>query len=516
MTPIKKNTGILVIDFGSQYVQLIARRIRENDVFSVVEPHTITLERVREINPSGIILSGGPSSVYGKNPPFLDKRVLDLGIPVLGICYGMQFISIAKGGKVSRGSHREYGKASVRFKNTSILFNGMSRESVTWMSHGDKITTLPDGFSWIAKSDNTPCAAFQNTRTLTYGVQFHPEVVHTVDGAKLIKNFLFRICDCKRTWTAKTFIDSKIDEIRKEVGKSNVILGLSGGVDSSVCAVLLNRAIGKKLHCIFVDNGLLRNGEREKVENIFKKNVKLDLTVVDAEKLFLKKLKNVRDPERKRKIIGKTFIDVFDLSAKKIKNAGFLAQGTLYPDVIESQSFYGGPSKTIKSHHNVGGLPEKMGMRLVEPLRELFKDEARRVGRELGLPDDMVDRQPFPGPGLAVRIVGEVTKKRLSILRNADSVIMDVAKRGIYQKTWQIFGVYLPVQSVGVMGDDRTYEDAVALRAVTSTDGMTADWAKIPYETLSEISNRIINEVNGINRVVFDITSKPPGTIEWE
>ena len=517
MASSNQRNGILVIDFGSQYVQLIARRIRENGVFSVVEPHGVSLKRVREINPAGIILSGGPSSVYDKKSSFLNPRLLEEGVPVLGICYGMQSIAVSSGGKVSRGSRREYGRATVKFSTSGLLFKGMSSSSDTWMSHGDKIMTLPKGFVSIAKSKNTSCAAFQNKSKKIYGVQFHPEVVHTPEGGKIIKNFLFGICGCKRTWTTKAFIESKIEVIRKQVGDNEVILGLSGGVDSSVCAVLLKKAIGKRLHCIFVDNGLLRKGERDRVERIFRKNVKLDLKVVDAEKLFLKELKGVRDPEKKRKIIGGTFIKVFDAAAKKIKNAKFLSQGTLYPDVIESESFYGGPSKTIKSHHNVGGLPAKMGLRLVEPLRDLFKDEVRKVGSELGLPDDMVNRQPFPGPGLAVRIVGDITPGRLRVLREADYIIMDIAKkRGIYKKTWQIFGVFLPVRSVGVMGDARTYEDAIAIRAVTSTDGMTADWAKIPYDVLSEMSNRIINEVDGVNRVVFDITSKPPGTIEWE
>jgi GMP synthase (glutamine-hydrolysing) len=517
MATEKNKKGILVIDFGSQYVQLIARRVRENGVFSSVEPHTVSLKKIREIDPAGIILSGGPSSVYDKRPPVINPSILGEGIPIMGICYGMQALAKAEGGKVSRGTRREYGEAIVRFDLSSELFRGMCPKSVTWMSHGDRITSLPKGFVGIAGSANTSCAAFQNSEKRIYAVQFHPEVAHTTEGGTLLKNFIFGICGCKRSWTAKAFIRSKIEAIRSEVKKDKVILGLSGGVDSSVCAMILNEAIGRNLRCIFVDNGLLRKGEREKVEHIFRKNIKLDLTVIDAKELFLKKLKGVRDPEKKRKIIGVTFIEVFEQAAKKIKNAKFLAQGTLYPDVIESRSFYGGPSKTIKSHHNVGGLPEKMGLALVEPLRELFKDEARKVGTELGLPSELVNRQPFPGPGLAVRIVGQVTPKRLEALRNADKVIMDIAKkRGIYGKTWQIFGVYLPVQSVGVMGDNRTYEDAIALRAVTSVDGMTADWAKIPYRVLSEISNRIINEVEGINRVVFDITSKPPGTIEWE
>jgi GMP synthase (glutamine-hydrolysing) len=509
--------GILVIDFGSQYVQLIARRIRENRVHSVVAPPTITIDQIKKINPCGIIFSGGPSSVYDKGAPAFDERVFDLGIPVFGICYGMQLIGKLMGGHIRKSGKREYGHTVVRFSGDSDLFDGTDPESVTWMSHRDKVEKLPEGFVAIANSENTACAAFSHPGKKVYGVQFHPEVVHTVNGAKILENFLFGICDCKRTWTMKSFIEKKINNIKEQVGASDVILGLSGGVDSTVCAVLLHKALGKKLHCIFVDNGLLRKGEREKVEMLFKKNIKLDLRVVDAEKRFLKALEGASDPEKKRKIIGKTFIRVFEESAKKIKNAKFLAQGTLYPDVIESQTFFGGPSKTIKSHHNVGGLPKKMGLKLVEPLRDLFKDEVRKVGRELGLPKEATDRQPFPGPGLAVRVMGEVTKQRLDILREADWVIIDIAKkRNIYYNTWQIFGVFLPVKSVGVMGDDRTYEDTIAIRAVTSVDGMTADWAKIPYDVLGEMSNKIINEVEGVNRVVFDISSKPPSTIEWE
>ena len=513
----KISENVLVIDFGSQYVQLIARRIREHHVHSVVASPKISLKKIKEMNPRGIIFSGGPSSVYDKGAPTFDKRILDLGIPVLGICYGMQLVGKLAGGKITKSGKREYGNTQVKFDRRNPLFKGINPSSVTWMSHRDKVSRLPKGFAPIAKSENTSCAAFSNKEKTIFGVQFHPEVVHTVGGDKILKNFLFDICQCKRTWTMKAFIDGKIDAIREQVGKDDVILGLSGGVDSTVCAVLLHKALGKKLHCIFVDNGLLRKGERDRVEKLFKKNIKLDLIVIDAEKRFLKALKGVTDPEKKRKIIGTTFIRVFEDSAKKIKNANFLAQGTLYPDVIESQTFFGGPSKTIKSHHNVGGLPKKMGLKLVEPLRDLFKDEVRIVGSELGLAKEVTGRQPFPGPGLAVRIMGEITKPRIDILQEADWVIIDVAKkRNIYNKTWQIFGVFLPIQSVGVMGDDRTYENTIAVRAVTSVDGMTADWAKIPYEVLGEISNRIINQVEGINRVVYDISSKPPSTIEWE
>lgn len=513
----KAPENILVIDFGSQYVQLIARRIREHRVHSVVESPRISLKKIKEMNPKGIIFSGGPSSVYDKGAPSFDKRILDLGIPVLGICYGMQLIGKLAGGRITKSGKREYGSTSVKFDRRSPLFKGMDPESVTWMSHRDKVTRMPKGFTSVAKSENTACASFANKEKDIYGVQFHPEVVHTVKGDKILNNFLFDVCDCKRTWTMKAFIDGKIQDIKDQVGKSDVILGLSGGVDSTVCAVLLHKALGKKLHCIFVDNGLLRKGERERVEKLFKKNIKLDLIVVDAEKRFLNALKGVTDPEKKRKIVGTTFIRVFEDSAKKMRNVNFLAQGTLYPDVIESQTFFGGPSKTIKSHHNVGGLPKKMGLKLVEPLRDLFKDEVRKVGAELGLAKEITGRHPFPGPGLAVRVMGDITRYRLDVLKEADWIIIDVAKnRNIYNKTWQIFGVFLPIQSVGVMGDDRTYENTIAVRAVTSVDGMTADWAKIPYDILGEISNRIINQVEGINRVVFDISSKPPSTIEWE
>ncbi len=506
-----------MIDFGSQYVQLIARRIRENRVHSIVEPPTISAAKIKKINPSGLIFSGGPSSVYDRGAPGFDPGIFDLGIPILGICYGMQVVGKLAGGRIRKSGKREYGRTLVRFKRGNPLFKGLSAESVTWMSHRDKVEKLPKGFRPIARSGNTRCAAFAETKKEIYGVQFHPEVVHTEEGKKILKNFLFGICGCRRTWTMKSFIEKKINEVREQVGDQHVVLGLSGGVDSTVSAVLLHKALGKRLHCIFVDNGLLRKNEVERVKKLFTRNIKLDLRVVDARRRFLNALKGVRDPEKKRKVIGRTFIRVFEESAKKIKNATFLAQGTLYPDVIESRSFFGGPSKTIKSHHNVGGLPKKMGLELVEPLRDLFKDEVREVGKELGLPPEMTGRQPFPGPGLAVRVLGPITEARLDMLRDADWIVIDIAKeKGIYNKTWQIFCVLLLGKSVGVMGDARTYENTIAIRAVTSVDGMTADWAKIPYDVLGDISNRIINEVEGVNRVVFDISSKPPSTIEWE
>ena len=512
-----KKEGILVIDFGSQYVQLIARRIRENSVHSVVASPRVKADKIKEINPRGIIFSGGPSSVYDKEAPLFDPKIFDLGIPILGICYGMQVIGKMAGGKIKKSGKREYGRTLVKFDRGSALFKGIESKSVAWMSHRDKVEKLPENFQIIAESSDTNCAAFANTEKDIYGVQFHPEVVHTSDGDKILKNFLFSVCECEKTWTMKSFIGKKINDIKEQVKDAEVVLGLSGGVDSTVSAVLLHKALGEKLHCIFVDNGLLRKKEKEKVEEIFRRNIKLDLQVIDAESEFLSALKGVTDPEKKRKIIGGIFIQVFEEKAKKFKNVKFLAQGTLYPDVIESQSFFGGPSKMIKSHHNVGGLPEKMGLKLVEPLRDLFKDEVRKVGKELEIAEELVNRQPFPGPGLAVRIIGEVTRRRLAVLREADWIIIDIAKkRGVYSKTWQIFGVLLPIKSVGVMGDDRTYENTICLRAVTSSDGMTADWAKIPYEVLGEISNTIINQVEGINRVVFDISSKPPSTIEWE
>ncbi len=508
---------VLILDFGSQYTQLIARRVRESKVYSVIHPYHISINKIREINPSAIILSGGPSNVYAKKAPIPDIRLFNLGIPVLGICYGMQLMGHLFKGKVWKTQTREYGHASLKVDDHSDLFHGLNGNVQCWMSHGDHVEKLPPGFKRIAHTSNSPIASMKDERRKFYGVQFHPEVVHTPQGAKILQNFLYRIAKLKPSWTPESFIKEQIKHIRQMVGKDRVVLGLSGGVDSSVAAVLIHKAIGKQLHSIFVDNGLLRLGERDKVETVFRKHFHINLKVVNAEKEFLKRLKGVEDPEKKRKIIGHVFIDVFAREAKKLGKAKFLAQGTLYPDVIESVSAHGGPTAVIKSHHNVGGLPKDLKFKLLEPLRELFKDEVRLVGRKLGLPQDIIDRQPFPGPGLAVRILGDVTKERCDLLRRADWIVIDEMKKsGYYWKTWQSFAVLLPIKSVGVMGDERTYENAVAIRAVTSQDGMTADWAKLPPEVLSKISNRVINEVRGINRVCYDISSKPPATIEWE
>ncbi len=508
---------ILILDFGSQYTQLIARRVREAKVYCEIAPCTWKLDQIKSFRPMGIILSGGPASVTEKGSPSIDRGLLELGLPILGICYGMQTIAKVSGGKVERASRREYGRATIHAEESHPLFTHVKEWPMpVWMSHGDHVVALPEGYRVIAKSANAPIAAMADASGTVIGLQFHPEVTHTPEGVKLIHNFLFEICKCEPTWTMASFIEHSIKGIRQNVGDSRVILGLSGGVDSSVAAVLIHKAIGDKLTCIFVDNGVLRKNEPEKVERVFKEAFHIDLHVVHAADRFLKKLKGVDDPEKKRKIIGNEFISVFEEEAKKIKNVKFLGQGTLYPDVIESVSFKG-PSAVIKSHHNVGGLPEKMGLKLLEPFRELFKDEVREVGRELKLPNEIVERQPFPGPGLAVRILGEVTKERLEILRNADDIMMqEVKKAGWYGKMWQSFCVLLPVKTVGVMGDERTYESVIAFRAVHSTDGMTADWVPLPYDLLAIISNRIINEVKGVNRVVYDISSKPPATIEWE
>jgi len=508
---------ILILDFGSQYTQLIARRVREAKVYCEIAPCTWTIERIKSFKPKGIILSGGPASVTEKGSPSIDPKLLKLGVPILGICYGMQTIAKVAGGRVEKASRREYGRATIQVEESHPLFTHVLQWPMpVWMSHGDHVTILPSGYRVIAKSANAPIAAMANESGTVIGLQFHPEVTHTLEGMKLIENFLFSICKCEPTWTMASFIEYSIQKTRQEVGAAHVILGLSGGVDSSVAAVLLHKALGKKLTCIFVDNGLLRKNEPEKVARVFRDSFHIDLHVVDAAERFLKKLKGVDDPEKKRKIIGGEFIVVFEEEARKIKGVKFLAQGTLYPDVIESVSFKG-PSAVIKSHHNVGGLPEKMGLKLLEPFRELFKDEVREVGREMKLPDEIVQRQPFPGPGLAVRILGGVTKERLEILRNADDIMMqEIKKAGWYTRVWQSFCVLLPVKTVGVMGDERTYENVIAFRAVTSTDGMTADWVPLPYDLLAIISNRIINEVKGVNRVVYDISSKPPATIEWE
>jgi GMP synthase (glutamine-hydrolysing) len=508
---------ILIIDFGSQYNQLIARRVREHHVYCQIEPPGIHLDAVKALNPEGIILSGGPASIYEKNSPKADRAVFDLGIPVLGICYGMHFMMAALGGSVRGAGKREYGFAELEIKDPVGLFEGVPPRSTCWMSHGDSIQRLPAGFKIAASTANTEVAAAVDAEKNLYAVQYHPEVAHTQMGKKMLRNFIFKICGCKRSWTMKSFARQSVEDIGKTVGNKKVILGLSGGVDSSVTAVLIHKSIGKNLTCIFVDNGLLRKNEAQKLKVRLKEHLKLNIRFVNAASQFLDALAKVTDPEKKRKIIGRVFMKVFEAEARKIKDAEFLAQGTLYPDVIESVSAFGGPTSVIKSHHNVGGLPRKMKLRLIEPLKYLFKDEVRLLGRELGIPQDLIWRQPFPGPGLAIRIIGEITPRRLAILRNVDDLLLEeIKKEGYYKKLWQSFAVLLPLKSVGVMGDQRTYEHIVALRAVTSKDAMTADWAKLPHKLLGRISNRIINEVKGVNRVVYDVSSKPPSTIEWE
>ncbi len=512
---------VLVLDFGSQYTQLIARRIREQSVYCEIHPYTLAADpaKIKALAPAGIVLSGGPSSVYEDGAPTIPAALYDLGIPVLGICYGAQLTAKLLGGVVRPADKREYGRATVRVKEKSGVFRTVTagEELAVWASHGDHVDALPPGFVHTAESDNCAFSGFANEARKIHCVQFHPEVVHTPRGAELLGNFLFAVCGAAGDWSMASFVDEAVAKIRAQVGDhGRVICGLSGGVDSSVAAALLHRAIGDRLTCIFVDNGLLRRGEREQVAAMFGDHFKVDLRVIDAEARFLGALEGVTDPEKKRKIIGYEFIGVFEDQSKQIDNAKFLAQGTLYPDVIESVSFKG-PSHTIKSHHNVGGLPERMKLALVEPLRELFKDEVRQLGLELGLPRHMVWRQPFPGPGLAVRCLGNLTKPRLDVLRAADAIIEEeIRAAGLYETIWQSFGVLLPVKSVGVMGDARTYEETLALRAVHSRDGMTADWVQLPYDVLGRISSRVINEARGINRVVYDITSKPPGTIEWE
>jgi GMP synthase (glutamine-hydrolysing) len=508
---------ILIIDFGSQFNQLIARRVRECRVYCQIEAPDITAERIKALNPEGIILSGGPSSIYEKNSPRLDHGVFDLGIPILGICYGMQFMVDALGGIVKKARKREYGFAELNVRKQDGILAAIADRTQVWMSHGDSITKLPKGFEAGAVTDNTPVAAAADTDRRFYGLQFHPEVEHTPKGKQILKNFLFDVCRCKRSWTMKSFAHDAMEEVRRSVGDKRVILGLSGGVDSSVTALLIHKAIGRNLTCIFVDNGLLRKNEARKLKQTFKQHLKINIRFVNAGKQFLDGLKDVTDPERKRKIIGKIFMDVFEAEARKIKNAEFLAQGTLYPDIIESRSAFGGPTSVIKSHHNVGGLPKRMKLKLVEPLKYLFKDEVRKLGGRLGLEDALIWRQPFPGPGLAIRVIGAVTARRLDILREVDAVLLEeIRSAGYYKKLWQSFAVLLPIKSVGIMGDGRTYENIVAIRAVTSRDAMTADWARLPHRLLGKISNRIINEVRGVNRVVYDISSKPPSTIEWE
>lgn len=508
---------ILIVDFGSQFNQLIARRVRESRIYCQIVPPAISIQEIKKLNPEGIILSGGPSSIYEKNSPKVDQKIFDLNIPVLGICYGMQFMIHTMGGDVKRADKREYGFAELQIKKQEGLFASVDSKTSCWMSHGDSIKSIPKGFCITASTENTPIAAVENRKKHFYGFQFHPEVHHTPKGKKMLQNFLLDICKCRQTWTMKNFARNAISEIQETVGDKKVILGLSGGVDSSVTALLLHQAIGNNLTCIFVDNGLLRKNEAEKLKKTFGRHLKINIRFVNAGEKFLKALAKVADPEKKRKIIGKVFMDVFEAEAKKIKDAEFLAQGTLYPDIIESQSAFGGPTSVIKSHHNVGGLPEKMKLKLVEPLKFLFKDEVRLLGKTLRLEDEMIWRQPFPGPGLAIRIIGEITPKRLSILKEVDAVLIEeIRAAGYYRKLWQSFAVLLPLKSVGIMGDQRTYENIVAIRAVTSKDAMTADWAKLPHKLLGKISNRIINEVQGVNRVVYDISSKPPSTIEWE
>jgi GMP synthase (glutamine-hydrolysing) len=509
---------LIILDFGSQYTQVIARRVRECNVYSQILRHDVSAKEIARLRPSGIILSGGPSSVYAKNAPLPDKNVFSLRVPILGICYGVQLFAQFLGGKVEKGLKREYGKGTLTVTdNQCALFRSLPAQLQVWNSHGDKLTKLPRDFQVIATTENSSYAAIENRARKFFGLQFHPEVAHTPRGGEIISNFVHGVCACGKNWTMKSYAEQAVAEIRAQVGNEKVILGLSGGVDSSVAAALLHKAIGDQLTCIFVNNGLLRAREAEVVQDVFGRHFKIKLQYENAAKLFLQRLRGVTDPERKRKIIGKTFIKVFQDAMKRVGKAKFLAQGTLYPDVIESVPIAGNPAALIKSHHNVGGLPKNMKFKLVEPLKYLFKDEVRELGLELGLPKEIVWRQPFPGPGLAVRVLGEVTPARCEILRNADAIVVEEMKSsGLYYKIWQSFAVLLPVRSVGVMGDERTYDYTIAIRAVESQDGMTADWVKLPYEILEKLASRIINEVKGVNRCVFDITSKPPGTIEWE
>ena len=512
------NEQIVILDFGSQYTQVIARRVRECNVYSTIVSYKTSAAKIAAMKPRGIILSGGPSSVYAPDAPLPDKTIFELGVPVLGICFGVQLLAQFLGGKVEKGLKREYGKGTLTIKDKSCaLFAKLPTNLQVWNSHGDKLTKIPNGFKAVAVTENSEYAAIENRAKKFFGLQFHPEVAHTPRGKEILTNFVHGVCGCGKNWTMRNYIEQAVEEIRAQVGKEHVVLGLSGGVDSSVAAALLHKAIGDQLTCIFVNNGLLRAREAAVVQEVFCRHFKVKLQYENAAKLFLGKLKGVTDPERKRKIIGKTFIDVFQAATKRVGKAKFLAQGTLYPDVIESVPIAGNPAALIKSHHNVGGLPKGMKFELVEPLKNLFKDEVRLLGEELGVPKEIVWRQPFPGPGLAVRILGEVTPARCEILRNADAIVVEEMKlSGLYYKIWQSFAVLLPVRSVGVMGDERTYEYTIAIRAVESQDGMTADWVKLPYDLLEKLASRIINEVKGVNRCVLDITSKPPGTIEWE
>lgn len=508
--------SILVLDFGGQYSQLIARRIREFNVYSEILPYHVDIEKIKEVNPGGIIFSGGPNSVTISDAPELDPQIYELGIPILGICYGMQLMaSQLSDGIVEKAEHGEYGKAKLNIKEKSGIFTGIEDNTQVWMSHGDRVENVPAGFEVTAETDNTPAAAMFNPDKQFYGVQFHPEVIHTIEGKNMIRNFLFKMCDMPANWNMADYINDELDKIKDKVGNSKVICGLSGGVDSSVASTMVHKAIGDQLTCIFVDHGLMRKGEVDQVKRTFREEFHVPLIYVDARERFISKLEGVKDPEEKRKIIGNEFIRVFEEEAGKLEDAEYLVQGTIYSDVIESGGT--GEAVTIKSHHNVGGLPEDMNFKLVEPLRYLFKDEVRKIGEVLGLPEEIVWRQPFPGPGLAIRIIGDITEEKLEILRNADAIVREEIKEsGMAQKIWQSFAVLPDLRSVGVMGDERTYGYPIILRAVTSDDAMTADWARLPYELLESISTRVVNEVKSINRVVYDITSKPPGTIEWE
>ena len=511
-----KNGSIVILDFGSQYNQLIARRVREMGVYAEVVPFHEDIDKILKRKPKSIILSGGPASVYAKGAPTLDKRIFDANIPILGLCYGMQLITHLYGGEVERADKQEFGKASLKLdKKDSLIFKNIPDNTIVWMSHADHVNKMAEGFEIIAHTDSS-IAAIENRDKKIYAFQYHPEVTHSEHGFEMLKNFVFEIVGAEKNWSMENYIETTVKEIKEKVGDKKVILGLSGGVDSSVAAMLINKAIGKQLTCIFVDTGLLRKNEAKSVMDIYAQNFDMDIKCINAEERFLSKLKGVEDPEEKRKIIGKEFVEVFNEEAIKLKDAEFLAQGTIYPDVIESVSVKG-PSVTIKSHHNVGGLPEDLNFKLLEPLRELFKDEVRKVGRELGIPDYMVDRHPFPGPGLGIRILGEVTKEKADILREADDIfIEELRKEGLYSKVSQAFVVLLPVKSVGVMGDERTYEYTAVLRSANTIDFMTATWSRLPYEFLEKVSNRILNEVKGINRLTYDISSKPPATIEWE
>ncbi|WP_186429413.1 glutamine-hydrolyzing GMP synthase [Clostridium sp. BSD9I1] len=505
---------VLVVDFGGQYNQLIARRVRENNVYCEIIPYTYSIDKIKEKNPKGIIFTGGPNSVYGEGAPKIDKEIFELGVPVLGICYGEQLIAHTLGGNVKSPDVREYGKTDVKLDNSCLLFQGIEENESCWMSHTDYVENAPVGFRIVGTTSQTPVAAMENVERKIYGVQFHPEVEHTPFGKKMLSNFLYNICGLSGDWSMSSFAEEQIKAIKEKVGDKKVICALSGGVDSSVAAVLVHKAIGKQLTCIFVDHGLLRKDEGDQVEEIFKKQFDMNLIRVNAQDRFLGKLKGVSDPEKKRKIIGEEFIRVFEEEANKLGEISFLVQGTIYADVVESGT---GTSATIKSHHNVGGLPEDIQFSLIEPLRELFKDEVRAVGEELGIPHNLVWRQPFPGPGLAIRVLGEVTEEKLAVVREADAIFREeIANAGLEGKVWQYFACLPNIQSVGVMGDERTYCHTIALRGVTSSDGMTSDWARIPYEVLDKVSRRIVNEVHGVNRIVYDITSKPPSTIEWE